>query len=148
MRELYDRVSKHPRVTRQPLVLRQFVKFSLVGGINTIIDLGMYVLLTRVADLYFVLAGTISFILAATNSYFLNRAWTFRDNSRNVPLQFLKFFLAGLTGLGLNTGTLFVLVRYAGIHDVVAKILAIVLVVAWNFSVNKFWVFTDAQKRN
>ena len=47
--------------------LRQFIKFSLVGGFNTIVDLVAYIFFTRVIPWHYLVAGTLAFLIAATN---------------------------------------------------------------------------------
>lgn len=141
MRQLYDRVANHPHIAGRSLGVRQFMKFSVVGGVNTVVDFGVYLILTRLLDVPYVLAGALSFTVASTNSYIWNRRWTFRDRETQVVTQYVKFFVVSAVGLGLNAGILFFLVHTWGVHDIIAKAVAIGVVVAWNFSVNKLWIF-------
>lgn len=141
MRQLYDRVANHPHIAGRSLGVRQFMKFSIVGGVNTVVDFGFYLILTRLLDVPYVLASALSFTVAATNSYVWNRRWTFRDRATRVATQYVKFFVVSAVGLGLNAGILFFLVHMWGVHDIIAKAVAIGVVVAWNFSINKLWIF-------
>lgn len=126
----------------KPLI-GQFVRFAIVGVINTGVDYVTYFLLTRLVD-YFdehkVYATSIAFILAATNSYFMNKIWTFRDKSRQVGEQYLKFFAVSLVGFGLNALIFYFLLRL-GLYDILAKVLTTGVVLFWNFLANKLWTF-------
>lgn len=64
------------------VIIYQFAKFILIGSINTVIDLGVLNILMFISKTYsginFPVFKMISFLAAGTNSYFLNRFWTFQ----------------------------------------------------------------------
>ncbi|HEX9664849.1 MAG TPA: GtrA family protein, partial [Patescibacteria group bacterium] len=124
-------------------IARQFIKFCLVGVSNTVIDFGVYLGLTRLFlfwRTHFLIANFVAFSLAASWSYFLNKYWTFRDKEKFTQAQYLKFFLVSLVGLGLTQIVLYSLV-VAGLYDLFAKLIAVIVVVFWNFLANKYWTF-------
>ena len=131
-------------IKRFPL-LWEFFKFAVVGVVNTGIDFGLYFVLTRCTDLgdgnWILLANFIAFSAAATNSYFLNKFWTFKVKGGKMPVQFSKFFLVSLVGLLLNEIILYSLVNGIDLHDLFAKAAAIVVVLFWNYLANKYWTF-------
>ena len=55
--------------------------------------------------------------------------------------QYGKFLAVSVGGLLLASGLLFVMVDTIGLHDVLAKFLIAIVVMFWNFSLNKFWTF-------
>lgn len=142
MRALYDTVSNRIPVLQRTGV-KQFIKFSLVGVTNTIIDFSAYFFLTRVLAVHFLVANIISFTIAVSWSYFLNKRWTFRDTDTRTGVQFFKFVLVNIVGLALNEGTLSLVVLVFGAHDLAAKLIAVVIVVIWNFFINRTWTFTQ-----
>lgn len=122
-------------------VTKQFVKFSLVGSSNTIIDFLVYLLLTRLFNLYYILAAVISFIVAVTWSFFLNRRWTFSHSGKNATSQYIKFFIVNTVVMVLNLSSLFVLVDLFNFYDLIAKLVAAIFLAVLNFSLNRFWTF-------
>ncbi len=128
--------------------IRQFMRFGIVGLANTAVDFGIFTFLTRVVkpfNTHYLVANVISFSIAVTNSYFLNKYWTFRDKGRLSLTQFPKFLLSNVVALGFNEFVLFALVSYAGLYDLLAKAFAIGVSLFWNFFVNKYWVFRQKQ---
>jgi putative flippase GtrA len=122
--------------------IRQFIKFGIVGVGNTLVDFLVYFLLTRYFDFYYLVANAVSFIMAATLSFTLNKFWTFRDRRRHVIKgQYAKFIVVSTIGAILAEGTLFIFVHFFGVHDLLAKLLVVTIVVFWNFFANKFWTF-------
>jgi putative flippase GtrA len=123
---------------------RQFVKFCIVGVTSTITDVGIYTLLTRTTlffSRHYLLANAISFIIALINSYTLNRRFTFRDNHKEVAVQFTKYAGVYIIGLGLSEAILYILVDHFGVYDLMAKGVAIAIVLFWNFIGSKFFIF-------
>lgn len=124
-------------------ITKQFVKFCLVGFTNLFLDILVYWFLTRIFHWYYLAAAIISFIIAVSWSFFLNRRWTFRHQGKDITHQYFKFFIANIISMGLNLGLLYLAVDWLGIHDLLAKFLVAVVVAFFNFSLNRFWTFKD-----
>lgn len=121
--------------------VKQFIKFAIVGVGGTLIDWIFYYILTRWLGIYYLLAKTLSFIIAAINNYIWNRIWTFRSKEKNITGEFIKFFLVSLVGLGLNVLIMYLAVDKLKISDFWGLILATAIVMFWNFFANKLWTF-------
>ncbi len=135
--------------------LKQFVKFCLIGLSSTALDV---LISRRLMDAYgmnWLLANTLSFLVAVTNGYIWNSLWTFRGmGAARRHTQYVKFVAVNLVGYLLNN-SIMKLVFILFTHQIVmksepprtvwfiAKALAIVLVSAWNFLANKRWTFAE-----
>ena len=128
------------RALRHPANWVQLGKFSAVGATGYLVNLAVYGALLRVAGLHYLAAGACSFVVAATNNYAWNRAWTFRHQRGHVYYQGLRFLVVSLVALGANLGILHVLVA-AGLNKLAAQAIAVVLVMPLNFIGNKLWSF-------
>ncbi|OGY89707.1 MAG: hypothetical protein A2927_00105 [Candidatus Komeilibacteria bacterium RIFCSPLOWO2_01_FULL_45_10] len=133
------------RILNRFPVLKQFIRFSLVGVISTLIDFLVYFGLTRLIvwfGHYYLVANAISFTLAVINSFILNRHWTFADGSdRKLHFKFIKFFIVNFFTLIVVELSLYYLVEHLLIYDLFAKILVLLISVISNFCLIKFWVF-------
>ena len=130
-------------------VLRQIIKFVIVGAFNTLVDLAvlnLFILLTGIAaGTPFIFFKGISFLVAVLNSYFWNRRWTFRSDKQ----VFIQFFIVSAIGLFLNVGTAALLVNIIGpqfglsekIWANVGAVGGTLVVMTWNFLGYKFVVF-------
>jgi dolichol-phosphate mannosyltransferase len=127
--------------------LRQFVKFCLVGLLNVGVDWTAYFLLNRLLGLPKLSAKFGSFVVAASNSYLLNRRWTFRSTDRRVGRQLAKFFAVSAVGAGLNTGIFWLTSLQLGAPELVGLAVATALVTVWNFAANKAWTFRPSRRR-
>lgn len=122
-------------------VLKQVVKFGIVGASNIFVDVLVYWLLTRFGGFYYLLAATVSFLAANIWSYFWNRRWTFHDHSPAIIRQYLKFLAANIIAILLNLLLLFVFVDFFHFDDLFSKIIASIAVGLVNFIINKIWAF-------
>jgi putative flippase GtrA len=138
----------------------RFLKFAAVGAIGSVVDIAIMNVLTRFLGMRLVYAGSISFFCAVMSNFTLNRYWTYPD-SRSRPLmhQLGMFFLVNAIGIGIRVPILhFGEPPLAGIFesmahlstitaDAIAKnatlILAIGVVMLWNFFVNRYWTYND-----
>ena len=118
----------------------QLVKFCVVGASGYVVNLAVYTLLLRGAGLHYVPAAVGSFLVAVTNNYTWNRAWTFRRQRGPLVMQGMRFLVVSTLALGANLVVLHLLVQ-AGLGEVVAQAIAIILVTPVNFVGNKLWSF-------
>ena len=146
--KIIDRI-RNNRHLQEKLIIKEIVKFALVGGFNTILDFSVYIILTRFWEFWqknYLLANFVSFSNAATSSYILNKTWTFRDKNKRIYIQYPKFILVSVIGLLINETVLYILVTHLVIYDLLAKICAVGIAMFWNFSANKFWTFKPEKK--
>jgi putative flippase GtrA len=129
--------------------LERFLKFMVVGTIGFVVDFGTLNLLVLVFDMKVLVANTISFSLAVLSNFTWNRLWTYPD-SRSKPIrsQLTQFFIVNIMGWGINTLVLWALtppfttlVGRLGYN--IAKAIATIIVLFWNFFVNRYWTYSD-----
>jgi len=122
----------------------EFMRFGLVGVINTAVDFGVFVLLYRVGGLDPLLANAIAFLVAVTNSYLLNHHWTFhRPHSTLSFFAYIRF--VALNAGGLLIGTLAILWLGKLMPLEFAKLIAAALTLLWNYTSSKLFVFNTGK---
>lgn len=135
-----------------PRSAKHFVKFGIVGTLGLAVDYAVLITLHELtqwplgpAGMTWPLAAanTVSFSLAATHNYIFNRLWTFRgQRHRRKRIQYTQFLSVSVVGYMLNQTILLGLV-YLGLWYVISKAVATVVVLMWNFTVNKLWTFKE-----
>ncbi|GAB4506250.1 MAG: hypothetical protein Kow00123_03880 [Anaerolineales bacterium] len=126
----------------------RFIKFAIVGTSGAVVDFGVLNLLHLVFGFSKFWANTCSFTLAVINNFTWNRLWTFPE-SRERPLrsQLAQFALVNVAGLAINQVVFLSLDRYVfgpwlgPLGYNVAKAIAIIVVLFWNFGVNRVWTY-------
>ena len=118
----------------------QLVKFCFVGASGYLVNLWVFSFLVLLLGVHYIPAAICSFLVAVTNNYTWNRLWTFREQRGNVAYQGMRFLVVSTIALGANLAVLHFLVE-AGLTEIVAQAIAIVLVTPVNFIGNKLWSF-------
>lgn len=143
-----------------PKEFTRFIKFAIVGAVGAVIDftllnISMYVIedvlgwnLLPAINGNLLLANTISVSAAILSNFTWNRLWTFPESrSRKKRRQLPKFALVNFIGLIINNiiviGVDALLIDYIGEpwSYNIAKAVAIVIVLFWNFGVNRLWTY-------
>lgn len=120
--------------------MRQFIKFNLVGLLNTALDFTVFALLTWLGAFYIV-AQCISYGLGMLNSYTLNKYWTFAQKGRLEPKQAFRFTVLNLSSLLLSLILLALFRDQWEMTLLLAKLLTTVATTLVNFVGSKLWVF-------
>lgn len=133
-----------PRI-RQHEALGQFVRYALIGVLNTTLFVGLTNLLLWVGAVTLVASG-IAYLVTNIVSFLLNKRWAFRDPRRErVIRKYLRFFSLTLVGLGLYEIVLHLwlipLDSLGLLGTNLALLLALPVVVSWNFMSYRLWTF-------
>jgi putative flippase GtrA len=125
----------------------EFIRFCVVGVLNTVIDMGLLALLTRLAGFDPLIANVISFTTGAANSFLLNKYWTFGvgGRGREMATQATRFAVITILVFLIHEGMLFLLHTKLGWLDLLVKALAIGVGVVVGFVGNKWWTFRQAR---
>jgi putative flippase GtrA len=118
----------------------QLLKFCLVGATGYAVNLAVFALLVNGLDVHYIPAAICSFLVAVTNNYTWNRLWTFRAQRGHYGYQGMRFLVVSTLALVANLVVLQLYIE-AGLDEVAAQAIAIVLVTPVNFVGNKLWSF-------
>jgi putative flippase GtrA len=131
-------------------------RFAVVGVINTAISFAILNLLSVITGVksggHIVYLSVIAFICATTNSYYMNKNWSFHDtdnshNGRKVSL----FLLVSVIGAGINSLVVYLITTHVaamfGLSQTlwlnVANLCATGVALIWNFTGYRLFVFKE-----
>jgi len=144
--------------------MRQFVKFCIVGTLNTAVDFTVLnIALIGFGYTHFIVhlggrdwalgaqaAAATAHVVSSTNGFIWNRIWTFRGRGL-VHHEYARGFTVYTVGLGLRLAMTTILISiqdrifHIPPHSVLAanisQLVAIPIVVFWNFFMFRHWVF-------
>jgi putative flippase GtrA len=142
----------------------RFIKFAIVGIIGAIIDFGVFNFLTGIFGVEAIWASVVSFSTAVLSNFLWNRYWTYPDSrSKSIQHQLFQFALINIIGLLIRTPLFAALetplpILFANLnlpenrfptpeflgHNM-ALAIAVVVVMFWNFFVNRYLTYNDVQ---
>lgn len=127
--------------------LIKLIKFGVTGVINTLIDFGVFTLLTSAFAVNMYAAQTAGYVCGMANSYLVNRKWTFNSTNPLFGCELAKFIVVNLITLALSYGALFLFADWLGIHQTISKILVTCITMAVNFVLSRLWVFQKGKQK-
>ncbi len=140
---LYFLKNRHPK---------RFMKFFIVGAVNFFIDLSILNLLSFATGInkgiVAALFSAVSFLVANVNSYFLNKKWTFKANSKGS--NYKTFLAISVLGVTINISTVYLFTTFISqpyFSDIIwlniSKMTATGFVMFFNYFGYKKFVFKD-----
>lgn len=124
----------------------KFFKYMGVGVIGTAADWLVFYVLIGLADIFYMYAVAMSYVVGMVINFFLNKHFTFNNKYKKVHFQFLSFAFVALIGLGLNEALLFAFVHYifsssSDLALMASRVIVTFMVFVWNFLANKHTTF-------
>lgn len=146
--------------------LKKFIKFGLVGVLNTLVDFGVFFVLDRwviregptlvllgtaiAAGPY--LSNAIAYVAANLHSFVWNKLWTFERRDRVTRGEAVRYLLTSAGYVLISTVSLAVCIRILslpfvaplvpqGWTNLLAKLPTACVTIFYNYLMNKFWVF-------
>jgi dolichol-phosphate mannosyltransferase len=131
----------------------QILNFMVVGGIGTVINLGLYWLLSLVPALQdvqwnfvganhknYLLPFMISSLVASVSNYLMNRASTFKGWKEQKG-GFRRYMTMAIITWALDNALLWLLVRFGNLPYLLAAALAILINFALRYVIARNWVW-------
>jgi putative flippase GtrA len=134
--------------TAAAVTFGELVRFSIIGTIGFVADSSAFKLVVFLFGLDLYSARVFSFLVAATVTWSLNRRFNFKQARAESPFrQWLRFLGANSLGGAANYITYAALVTFVPMvaaSPVLGIAAGSIAGLAFNFVVNKFWVFRAA----
>lgn len=121
--------------------LQKFLKFGLIGVVNTLLDLGVFYVMNKVFHLDPYLSQVISFLVGALNSFLWNKFWTFEKRGHITGREVVRYAVTNGGYLLVSLGLLRLLVGVLALDPFLAKLPTTAFMLLYNYLMNKFWVF-------
>ena len=146
--------------------LKKFVKFGLIGVLNTLVDFGVFYVMDRwviregptlallgmtvAAGPY--ISNAVAYVVANVHSFVWNKLWTFEKRDRVTKGEALRYLATSAGYVLISTASLAVCIRILslpllaplvpqGWTNLLAKLPTACVTIFYNYLMNKFWVF-------
>lgn len=143
VRELSKTNKLFPKVTFWKNELTSQVLRYLVSGVTAVAaNVLVFYLLLQYAALKYFFAAAGAFVISFFTSFFLQKFWTFREQSRDLMLrQIWEFFWVAMLDLAINLATLWVLIDGLMLPEVLSQVISLGFIAGCNFILFRLIVF-------
>lgn len=134
-------------------LIKQILKFGVVGGISAILDFAIYTVLIKLFGVHYLVAGFFGFTISLIFNYIASMAFVFeRKEDANKKKEFMVFTILSLIGLALTELIIWMIVEgyrfLPEIHfelmnqwiEIFGKVVATGIVMIYNFITRKIFI--------
>lgn len=121
--------------------IKQFLKYGISGGLAFILEYSTFYILNNLAGLWYIWSNSIAMTLGFVLSFLLNRYWSFKATSANALKQLIMYGILFVVNLGISNLLMMLFIDALGINSMISKILAIGVLMCWNFVIYKKIIF-------
>lgn len=116
------------------------ILYGIIGSFSSGLDFIIYSLLVQLVGLQYLVSNCISVVAGISTSFYLNRNYNFKVKDK-TKRRFSIFLTVGLCGLIMSNLILYLCIDKLGMDKLTSKLLSILLVVFFQFLVNKYLTF-------
>ena len=133
---------------RIPELLQRYksqLLYLFFGGCTTLVNVVVYGLCTRMADLSTALSVAVAWVVSVLFAYLTNRTWVFESRAHTAPdilREAWSFLLCRLATFGLDLAIMYLCVDLLGLPDIPIKLLSNLLVIVLNYIASKLIIFS------
>ena len=120
----------------------QFLRFAFIGGSCFVLEMILFIYLKNTfGEGYIYFINSFAFSLAVVLNYIVSRFWVFEAGRYSVGKEFLAFVGVAVVALLMSNAILWVGINQLHMNALFSKLLAVVIVLIWNFIMKKYLVF-------
>lgn len=122
-------------------LIKQILKFGIVGGTAFIIDYALLYICTEYLGIYYFISSIISFSVSTIFNYIASIYWVFDVNKeKSQSRNFVLFVGLSIVGLGINQLIMWFGVEQLHVYYMIVKIGATAIVMVFNFITRKLFL--------
>ena len=122
---------------------RQFIRYVAVGGTAALVEWISFYGCNYLLSLHYLLAVAIAFVLATGTNYALSILFVFTQGRHSIRLEAFLVYLVSGVGLLMNMVLMWGMHGLLDIHAMLSKIIATGIVLIWNFTSRKLFIFKE-----
>ena len=145
LRKKEEKMTLNEKQSKKDLLI-QFVKFGIVGVMNTAITLAIYYIFIWFNEDLYQIGNAVGWMVSVLNAFYFGNRVVFKqkNNSRKDLLRrLLKSYITYGSTFLLTVILLKLEVQVYGISEYIAPIINLLITIPLNFLINKYWTFKE-----
>ncbi len=129
-------------ITQQPRFFSSFVRSQITSVVATATDFAVLIVLTEVANLWYLFSVFFGAVTGGTVAFFLGRNWAFTSKNGHIWRQAFRYLLIWVSNIVLTVSGVFCLVHFMEVKYVWAKVIVATAVgILFSFPMQRYFVY-------
>lgn len=126
-------------------MVKLFIKYFFVALTSLAVDMGLYILLIKYAQMHYFWASFISFSFGFCTNFTIGKLFIFKNGSKFncIKKEFLSVLAVSIIGLMLHQSALAAFIEVAKLNQIIAKLFATGISFFWNFTARSKIIYTS-----
>ena len=123
---------------------KEIVMYLIFGVLTTLVNIISYYIFTRVVPLGEYISNIIAWIISVSFAFVTNKLFVFDSKSKKAKTllkELTSFITFRLLSLGIDMGSMYVMISLLKFNDMIAKIIANGIVIILNYLFSKLFIF-------
>ncbi len=121
---------------------KEKILYIIVGFFTTVVSITSYNVL-RLFLTNYILCSFLSWILAVTFAYFMNRKYVFKSKEKRIFKELCSFIFVRIISLLAELAVMFIFVEFFKVDDRLSKIVVQIISIILNYIFSKIYVFKE-----
>lgn len=123
---------------------KELFLYLFFGVLTTFINILIYTVLTKIFLFHYQTSTVLAWVISVLFAFITNKKYVFSSKSYTLSAIFregLLFIIYRILSLGIDLLIMFIAIQILNMDDLVAKVIANILVIVVNYMVSKFHIF-------
>ena len=120
---------------------KELISYTIFGVLTSVINIVVYLLLTDVCQINYIISNIIAWALSVLFAYVTNRIWVFESKNDNIVKEIFLFFSGRFFTVVIDTALMVLFIDVLSLGNTFSKIAVAVIVIILNYVISKIVVF-------
>ena len=121
---------------------KEVIMYLIFGVLTTLVNIITYYISTKIFLIDYQISNIIAWIISVTFAFITNKLYVFESKTNDKILkEIISFYSLRLFSLGIDIFTMYIMVSILSIDDLIAKVVANIIVIVINYITSKLITF-------
>lgn len=123
---------------------KEIILYFIFGVLTTIVNVVVYSICAKICGINYQISNVIAWVISVVFAFITNKIYVFESKDKSLKVMLkegLSFCGFRIFSLGADLATMYVMVSILSIDDIIAKIVANVIVAIINYVFSKLIIF-------
>ena len=121
---------------------KEVIMYLIFGVLTTLVNIITYYISTKIFLIDYQISNIIAWIISVTFAFITNKLYVFESKTNDKILkEIISFYSLRMFSLGIDIFTMYIMVSILSIDDLIAKVVANVIVIVINYITSKLITF-------